>query len=327
MDSFVSKVNRTIRLHSLLRKGDKVLVGVSGGPDSVCLLSVLLELQKKYQLDIYACHVNYGLRRSSSGDEKFVRALARSKHIKLFVQRAKPKAGSRTVNFEELAREIRYDFFGRLSEKHGFTKIALGHNANDQAETVIMRFLRGSSLKGLGGMSWRRDSIIRPLLNITRPMILEYLLIHGLKYRIDETNLDKRFTRNRIRHSLIPLIENEYNPSLTETLVKNADLYRQSWNVIKDVAKKKISAAEIRKNRSMIIVRWPGDKKTPRLIKSVMVMHVIKQLRGNVRNIGYEAFSNTVSYLDNPEKKENFTEIASLTIAKNNGTVSFKLSR
>lgn len=200
--SLIKKFQNISHEYDLWQKGSKIVLGISGGPDSVCLLDIFFQLQKKYQLDFIMAHINYGLRgKDSDQDEKLVRKLAEQYDLKLFILNPKCKSKS-----ENALREIRYRFFEKIRKNNDFDLIAVAHNADDQVETFLMRLIRGSGLAGLSAMRFKNDSIIRPLLGFQRNEILAYLHKNKLDYRIDRTNLKPVFFRNRVRNELLPLL-------------------------------------------------------------------------------------------------------------------------
>ncbi len=206
------------------------MVAVSGGPDSVCLLNVLYVLKEKYNLSLIVSHVNYGLRgKDSKLDEKLVEDLAKKNSLPIEILRYTSRKKS-TSPSEEKLRDVRYNFFEKIRVKHKADCIAVGHNLNDQAETVMLRILRGTGLRGLGAIKFRNERIIRPLLNVPRKEILMYLKINKLAYRTDKTNLGTDFTRNKIRNRLFPYLEKNYNPNIQEVL------YKLSQSVSEDYA-------------------------------------------------------------------------------------------
>lgn len=210
-----------------VKKNCSILVGLSGGADSVALTHALCSLSQKYGFAIYAAHVNHGLRGAEAvRDEEFSREFAQEHGITFFSLRADVGKISKEKGIsEELAgREVRYEFFLQLCEKHGIDYVATAHHRNDNAETILMNFMRGSGLRGMGGIKYRRENIIRPLLDCTRSEIEEYCRVNGLSYVTDKTNFEDEYTRNKIRHSLIPMIEEKFNPSVVEALTRNAEI-------------------------------------------------------------------------------------------------------
>ncbi|HEX8974813.1 MAG TPA: tRNA lysidine(34) synthetase TilS [Patescibacteria group bacterium] len=229
MAKFVKTIQNYAFQNDLWQNGSKIIIGVSGGPDSTCLLSVLASLKEKYAFELHIAHVNYRLRgKDSDGDEKFVKELAKKYGIKVSV--LKPKKASYKGNLENSLRDIRYGFFEKLRQELGYDLVAVAHNQDDQAETVLMRILRGSGLNGLSAMRPKNEELVRPLLGTSKKDILAYLKENKLKFRIDITNKDTDLTRNRIRHKLLPYLEKNFNPSIKKTLGE------WSYNVAQDYA-------------------------------------------------------------------------------------------
>ena len=244
------KILQTIKENNLIKKGEKIILGISGGPDSVCLFNILYDLKKELNIELVLAHVNYNYRgQDSILDEKFVRKLSKKFKIKLYCKKIKPEEyknkknvlelnsryrelSSCAKNLEEYFREIRYEFFNKVLKSEKASKIAVAHNKDDQTETIIMHFMRGSGLQGLSGMKMKKNKIIRPLLNINKIDILAYLKQSKIKYREDRTNKDLKFTRNKIRHQLIPYLEREFNPNLRNTLSSNSKVIRDDQNML-----------------------------------------------------------------------------------------------
>jgi len=232
-----NKILNTIKENKLIKKGDKIILGISGGPDSVCLFNILYFLKKEFNLKLVLAHVNYNYRaKDSISDEKFVRNLAKKFRIKLYVKNIKP-SDYKKKNLEEYFREIRYDYFNEILKSEKAQKIAVAHNKDDQIETILMHFMRGSGLAGLSGMKIKNNKIIRPLFEIEKREILAYLKQKSIKYREDRTNKDIKFTRNKVRHQLIPYLEKNYNLSLKNTLYKNAEVIRDDQDLLFDFTK------------------------------------------------------------------------------------------
>lgn len=225
--SLTRRVADAIRRHALVQPHDRVLAAVSGGPDSVCLLTILAELREARRipgLQVHVAHVNYGLRgRESDGDEAFVLDLAARFRMPVTSERValEPSSGG---SFQRQARDIRYAFFERVRREYGLTSIATGHTADDQAETILMWLLRGAGTAGLAGIPVVREGgIIRPLLGVCRQDVLDYLGGRDMAYRIDASNATRLYHRNRIRHELLPLLRS-FNPRIVEGLARSADI-------------------------------------------------------------------------------------------------------
>jgi len=282
--NLVKKIQENIFRHRLFPRGAKIVVGVSGGPDSVCLLDIFYKLKKKYDLEIIVAHVNYGLRgKASKKDEALVKKMAEKYSLpieimgseKWEVGNGKWEMGS--GNLEEKLRKIRYDFFEQIRKKYQADVIAVGHNLNDQAETVLLRILRGTGLRGLGAIKFSARSgptpshatgqaaqpkknaclparqadgplVIRPLLNIPRKDILAHLRKNKLPFRTDKTNLGTDFTRNKIRNKLLPYLEKNFNPNIQEILYKLSQSAADDYDFIN-----KYSAEWLKSNRSLCV--------------------------------------------------------------------------
>ena len=248
------QVKRTIQKHNLLTPGDRVLVAVSGGPDSVALLHVLYKLRDEFSLHLEVAHLDHGIRgEEAEEDARFVAALAERLalpfHLKrINLPRLKSDAGK--GNLEELARKERYRFFTALLRERQLTKVATAHTLDDQAETALMWFLRGSGMKGLGGMEplhrMRPDgkgasddiTVIRPLLDVSKAEILKFLNANKLAYRVDRTNRDTRLLRNWVRLELIPKVKERSGPRFSARLAHQAELLRDDNFVLEGFARR-----------------------------------------------------------------------------------------
>lgn len=223
MHPLAFRIRSTIEKHKMLEHAEPVLVGVSGGPDSVCLLLLLKELG--YRLSV--AHVNHGLRGlASDEDEAFTRRLADRLGIACFVNKVSLPPG----NVEAAGRDARKRFFAEIAEAHGFTKIALAHTKNDRVETFLMNLLRGSGAEGLVSMPAVSGSTIRPLVETTRQEIEAYLKENNQPSQTDSTNFDLALARNRLRHVVIPTLA-EFNPNLVDTLTRTIEIFEgeQAW--------------------------------------------------------------------------------------------------
>jgi tRNA(Ile)-lysidine synthase len=205
------------RQNKLIKPADKILVGLSGGADSVCLLDYLVKLSKKIPIEITCCHINHGLRgKDAEKDVKFTEKLCKKLDIDLIIKKADTKkyAKKYRLSIEHSARSLRYKIFAQTARKYKCNKIATAHQLDDHIETIILNMIRGTNPKGLLGIPLKRKlnpksklTVIRPVLCLTRKEILEYLKQNKLTYRTDKTNKSLKFTRNWIRHKLIPMLE------------------------------------------------------------------------------------------------------------------------
>lgn len=229
---------KTIREEKLFSPGHHLLVAISGGPDSVALLSLLAELAPSWGLRLTAVHFNYQLRgRESEEDEAFVVAFCRERNIPLLIRRPVLVKAKRQTSLQALARDARYAAMKSIAFEVGADRIVVGHTANDQAETVLMWMLRGAGLTGLAGMPFMRDAlIVRPLLSVGHEEILKYLQQERLQYRKDSSNESARFRRNRIRRELVPVME-QIAPATVRLLQRQAILLRDDERYLDQVAR------------------------------------------------------------------------------------------
>lgn len=260
MHSLTQQVYNFCQHNGLLANGDHVLVGVSGGADSLCLLHILRQLQTPLQLQIAVAHLNHQLRgKASDADEAFVKSLAAAWNVPMYSEQQPVADLAKTGNLslETAARQVRYHFFESVAQRIGANKVAVGHHGDDQAETVLMHVLRGCGLNGLRGMMPLANlpterhrlphavQLIRPLLETSRSDIEQYGLSHGLSPRYDESNQETEFLRNRLRHELLPYLE-QYNPNIKQLLRQTAKIVsadvalldeqlERAWSDLQDV--------------------------------------------------------------------------------------------
>lgn len=236
MPNLIKKIQNFIFANSLFENDTKIILGISGGPDSTSLLDVFSKLQKKYNLELAIAHVNYHLRGyDSDQDEKFAEKLAEKYNLSLDILDVKVEEKDKS---EEKLRDMRYAFFEEVRKENKFDLIAVAHNADDQAETVLMRLIRGTGLNGLSAMRPKNGKIIRPLLEISRQEIISYLKKNKLSYRIDKTNNESVYLRNKIRNKLIPYLEKNYNPNVRQVLSKSAKTFSEDCAVIEELTEK-----------------------------------------------------------------------------------------
>ncbi len=257
----LNEVSKTIEKFNMLSVKEHIMIGLSGGPDSVCLSVVLSGLKKQFDLTLSAVYIDHGLRPDETGKEKdFCRSFC-DEHGIIFITKSinldNPKSG-KSSNLQEAARELRYKIFREVAIEAGATCIALGHNADDQAETVFMRLLRGTGRKGLSGIPPVRGEIIRPLIEIERKQIEEFLVganrespLHTQPYMIDSSNLKDKYFRNWIRHSLMDKIK-EKNPAVIEDICRSAEILRDEDDYLEIIVTKTLMRLISRKSDSTI---------------------------------------------------------------------------
>lgn len=237
----IEKVIENIEQNQMFNYGDKVVVGFSGGPDSACLVHVLHTLKERLGIEVIAAHVNHCLRgEEADRDEQYVEEFCKKIGIQCYIKREDIHKVSKEngISCEMAGREIRYEFFQEVLKKVDGQKIAIAHNANDQAETVLMRMMRGAGLEGLVGIKAVRDDIyVRPILTIDRKEIEEYCEVNNLNPRIDKTNLENIFARNKVRLELIPYIQDNFNKDIIESLNRMAETIKTDNDYINEMVR------------------------------------------------------------------------------------------
>mgnify|MGYP001236183814 FL=1 len=284
----LQRVAGTIERHAMFSPGQRVGVAVSGGADSVALLYLLLDLRARWDLRLSLLHVNHHLRgEESEGDARFVRELARSLGLEFRCHEADVPGilNAEGGNLEQTARHIRREFFVGLIRSGELDRVAVGHTRSDQAETVLFRILRGAGTAGLAGIRpVTAEGIVRPLIDVSRAEVLEYLRARQIPWREDSSNQDRRFARNRIRHDLLPALERDWNPALTQVLAGMAEVARDEedyWQeVVSSAARRHLIA---RPPEVTFEAKWLAGLH-PALARRV-VRAAIEQARGDLRRV------------------------------------------
>ena len=327
----IDKVKSTIKKYGMLEKGDKVLVGLSGGPDSVALLNVLFSLKNKYGIDIYVAHLDHGFRgEESAADSRFCKELAEKMGLEIVCEQIDvPRiAKEKGISPEEAARFERYDFFKRVCRAKGVKKIAVGHNKDDQAETVIMRLVRGSGMAGLGGMNPLKDmqgfKIMRPLVEISRREIEKFLKASKLKFRHDSSNAKTIFTRNKVRRELIPYLEDNFNPNVKEVLSNMAENLRLENDFLERFAKRKFKSVSRIKNGE-ILIDIKRFKRQPEAIRKRILRAALHELKGDLRRLTYQHWKEMQELIDNRPVNSIVDLPGGVNIVKNRTTLSLSL--
>ncbi|MHC1719456.1 MAG: tRNA lysidine(34) synthetase TilS [Clostridiaceae bacterium] len=286
MLNLIDKVLDTMEKYKMMSKGSRIIVGVSGGPDSMCLLHILLGMRDSLDLELVAAHVNHSLRGvDADKDAEYVEEFCKANNIefasiKIDVHKL---AAEKNVSEETAGRDLRYEFFERLRKEYKADKIAIAHNLNDQAETVIMRIIRGTGLEGLAGIKPVRDEIyIRPLLFCSRAEIEEYCSINNLNPRIDKTNFESIYVRNKIRLELIPYIEKNFNKDIINVLNRLAQNSKADSEYLEHETKNKYKIYCTYKDYKVIISKEAFLEHEA--IVTRLIRKAFEDVCGNLRN-------------------------------------------
>jgi tRNA(Ile)-lysidine synthase len=277
---------RAVCHYQMFQPGDKVLVAVSGGPDSVAMLHALHTYSQELCITLHIAHFNHSLRGNESDeDESFVSELACALKLPITVEHGDVKAFQRDakLSLEEAARELRYNFLHKCALETHSNKIAVGHTADDRVETVLLNVLRGTGIEGLAAMRSVSGCIVRPLIETWRAEILEYLQINNLSYRLDSSNLDTSYTRNRIRLELMPLLEREYNTQTKAALLRLAKVAERYVDVVEQCA---IEAALAVEYEFSLDARLLGD--LPMGLAAEVIRNEIRRAKGNLKDVELE---------------------------------------
>lgn len=294
------KVLNTIKKYNLIENGDKIVLGVSGGPDSLTMLNILNKIRcnKKIEFEIVVAHINHGIRENAKIDEEFVLDFCRKIDVPCYVLHTNIKKLSEEEGrgLEETGRKVRYDFFDEIKNKTSSNKIAIAHNTNDNVETIIMNIVRGSGLSGIKGIEAISGKYIRPLIESKREEIEEYCGIEKLNPRHDESNDENLYTRNKIRNIAIPYIKEELNPNIIDTIIRLSDIVKDDINYLdiqtesaynnicleENISKKDVYNDE---KEAKIILDLKKFNKEDKAIQKRIILHAINRLFGTTKGI------------------------------------------
>ncbi len=314
---FIKNVQNFSVQYNLWKKGSKIVIGVSGGPDSVCLLNVLFFLSNKYDFELQIAHVNYGLRgQDSLEDEKFTKELAKKYAIKVNV--LKLNEVPFTGNLENKLRDIRYQYFEKLRKELKFDLIAVAHNQNDQAETVLMKMIRGAGLNGLGAMRPKSSLIIRPLLKSNRIEIIAYLKENQLRYRIDKSNEQTNVVRNKIRHEVLPYLEKKLNLPIIKTLSDLSYPISDDYDFIRESAEKFV--VSVCKNKRVNF----ADSDFMSLHEAIQrqsIRQIFLMLKGQFKDIEYGHIEELRKIIKSGKNKTKVAIVGGLKISKKGANI------
>lgn len=301
MEVLEEQVLKTIKKYKLIENKDKIVLGVSGGPDSICMLHLLNKLYKKGKnliteencpkgpspMAIMVAHVNHMIRAEANDDEKFVRDYCEKNKIEFYTKSIDVQnlANTNKIGIEEAGRLARYEFFEEILQKTQATKIAIAHNKNDKVETILMHTLRGSGMKGLKGIEPKRGNIIRPFIECDRSEIERYCEREHLNPRIDKSNFENIYHRNKIRNVVIPYIQKEFNPNIIQTINRLSDIMVLEDEYMEKQTKKVYRDLVIEEKQKEIIMDLKQFNLQELVIKSRLIRYIIKRLFGTTTSI------------------------------------------
>jgi tRNA(Ile)-lysidine synthase len=298
----ITRVLDTIKKYGIIKKGDSIVVGVSGGPDSVCLLHVLWRLKEEFDLHLVAVHINHMLRGAESQrDEDFVKNLCGMLEIELqsICVDIKKISREKNMSLEEAGREERYKHFKIVADRIGAKKIAVAHNKNDQAETILMNIIRGTGLDGLKGMDYVRGSIIRPLLDVERSEIEAYCKENNLNPITDSSNLENIYSRNKIRLNVIPFINSLFDCNLVKSIDRMNRLVKDDIDFIDDKIKRSYYNVVLKKEDGEVELLLGKMKKMHVAVKRRVIRKAINEVKGNVKGIESIHIDSVIDIVEN----------------------------
>ena len=285
---FEEEVFETIKKYNMIEENDSIVVAVSGGPDSMSLLSVLIKLKQKMNITLVVAHVNHMIRAVADSETEYVKKFCHDNGIDCFVKKVDvvKLAEQQKISTEEAGRNIRYDFFEEVFEKINANKIAIAHNKNDNAETVLMNIMRGSGVTGLKGIEpVRANKFIRPLIECDRKSIEQYCINQNLNPKFDESNKENIYTRNKVRNLLIPYIEKEFNPNIIESINRLSNLATQENEYIDRIVKKECANIIISKTKQEVKLDLKKFNALDDFIKSKAILEYVRELFGTTKGI------------------------------------------
>ena len=301
-ERFLEKFEKFFRQEGLIENGDKILVGFSGGADSTALLLCLSHLKSKYNISILAAHINYNLRGDDSvADENFVKDFCFRRNISLVIKNVKSKI---TGNLENEARKIRMKYFRDLQQLYKIDKIALGHQKNDQTETVLFRLIRGSGLTGLKGISPRNKMVIHPLLPFSKKEIKSFLNAENVIWREDKSNLDNNFSRNIIRNELLPWIRKKMNPKIDEKIFHLSEIFSETDKILEATAKRRLNNCLLKHSKEMYQLSLKNILKTPKVVRFYIYRQIFEELSGGKENFYHGDYLSIESILNSEGGKK-----------------------
>ena len=320
------KVIETIKKYNLIKSGDKIVVGVSGGPDSMCLLNILYNINKSTPLkfSIIVCHINHMIREEAILDEKYVENFCKKNDIEYYIKRIDVRefANNNKIGTEEAGRIIRYNFFDEILEKTNSNKIAIANNKNDNVETIIMHLLRGTGISGLRGIEPKIDNkIIRPLIEIERNDIEKYCERNNLNPRIDKTNFENIYTRNKIRNIVLPYIKKQFNPNIIESISRLSNVIKEEDEFLKQLTKENYKKLMLKEDNKQIMLDWKKFNTIESILQKRIIIYAISKLMGTSAGIEKVHIEDIIKLCNNNIGNKFLTPNKNIKIFVNKGRI------
>ena len=283
------KVKETIKKYNLINSGDRIVLGVSGGPDSIAMLDILRQLRDEIKFEIYVVHINHNIRgKDADEDEEYVKKYCENYNIKCFSKKIDVPtiAQNEKIGTEEAVKKVRYEYFEEILQKTNSNKIGIAHNKNDKVETIIMHLLRGSGVSGLRGIEpIRENKFIKPLIECDRQEIEKYCKENNLQPRIDKTNFENEYTRNKIRNIVIPYIKEQFNPNIIETITRLSEVISNEDNFIEKIAQETYNKLLVIEENNRIELNLKEFNLLDEVLKNRIILIATKKIFGSTQGI------------------------------------------
>ncbi len=323
------KVLETIKKYNLINQGDKLVLGVSGGPDSISMLDILRQISQSKEIDFefVAAHVNHMIREEAIEDEKYVEEYCKKNQIKFYLERidVKSYANNNKIGLEEAGRKLRYDFFDEVMKNTNSNKIAIAHNKNDKIETIIMNILRGTGISGLKGIEPKRcDKYIRPLIECKREEIENYCKQNNLNPRIDNTNFINDYTRNKIRNIVLPYIKKEFNPNFIDTMDRLSCVALETEDYLQKQTQNIYLELKLEEEDGKIVLDLKKFNMQDILIRKRIIIYTISKLRGNAQNLEKVNVEDLVTLCQNNIGNKYLKPNKNIKVLVNKGKIFFE---
>lgn len=316
----------TIKKYNLIKENDSIVIGVSGGPDSICLLHILNEIKNELNFKIYVAHINHMIRKEADSETEYVKEFCKNLGIECYIKRIDVVeiANNLKRGTEETGRQIRYEFFNEILEKTNSNKIATAHNNNDKVETILMNILRGSGTSGLKGIEAIRDNMyIRPLINTSREEIEEYCEINKLEPKIDESNNENIYTRNKIRNIVIPYIKQEFNPNIIKTINRLSEVANEENEYLNKVTENEFNKLLLEKANNSYVLNLKDFNKLELVIKRRVILYTINELLSSTTGIEKVNIDDIIKLCNNNIGNKYLSPIKNLKVLVKKGKVFF----